>query len=380
MKYLRHKYSLISALLVTGITVTSCANYPYSPATTVQRIEASPQYRDGKFHNKVQTQVFSLEGMWNGMKEVVFNKHPDATPASEIPIVSVQQRQFSAIQPESKVRFTRLGHSTLLIRLGQQNWLTDPVFSERVSPLQWIGPERFHDVPLDLNDLPDITGVVISHNHYDHLDENSIKLLSNQVKHFVVPLGIGDALRKWGVDEAKIIELDWWQDFEVAGVQVVSTPAQHFSGRGITDGDETLWSSWVIRTNEAAVYFSGDTGYFEGFKEIGERFGPFDYAFMECGAYNEQWRDIHMLPEDTLQAFLDVKGKVLVPVHNSTFDLSTHAWYDPYVQINALAQRHGVELLTPVIGNTVDSSQPISNFTSLWWQPNTISHIDTEEK
>jgi len=380
MKYLKHKYSLISALLVTGITMTSCANYPYSPDTSVQRIEASPQYRDGKFHNKVQTQVFSLEGMWNGMKEVVFNKHPDSTPASEIPIVSVQQRQFSGIQPESNVRFTRLGHSTLLIRLGQQNWLTDPVFSERVSPLQWIGPKRFHDVPLDLNDLPDITGVVISHNHYDHLDEGSIKLLSNKVQHFVVPLGIGDSLREWGVEEGKIIELDWWQDFEVAGVQVVSTPAQHFSGRGITDGDETLWSSWVIRTNEAAVYFSGDTGYFEGFKEIGERFGPFDYAFMECGAYNEQWRDIHMLPEDTLQAFLDVKGKVLVPVHNSTFDLSTHAWYDPYVQINALAQQHGVELLTPVIGNTVDSSQPISNFTSLWWQPNTISQIDTEEK
>lgn len=248
--------------------------------------------------------------------------------------------------------------------MGQQNWLTAPVFSERVSPLQWIGPKRFHDVPLDLNDLPDITGVVISHNHYDHLDEGSIKLLSNKVQHFVVPLGIGDSLREWGVEEGKIIELDWWQDFEVAGVQVVSTPAQHFSGRGITDGDETLWSSWVIRTNEAAVYFSGDTGYFEGFKEIGERFGPFDYAFMECGAYNEQWRDIHMLPEDTLQAFLDVKGKVLVPVHNSTFDLSTHAWYDPYVQINALAEQHGVELLTPVIGNTVDSSQPISNFTS----------------
>lgn len=380
MKFLRHKYSLISALLILGITVTSCANYPYSPDASVQRIEASPQYRDGKFHNKVQTQVFSLEGMWKGLKEVAFNTHPDAIPATDIPTVSVQQQEYSDAQPESKVRFTRLGHSTLLIRLGQQNWLTDPVFSERVSPIQWLGPKRFHDVPMDLDQLPKIRGVIISHNHYDHLDEYSIKLLSDKVEHFIVPLGIGDSLREWGVAETKIRELDWWQQVAIDDVQVISTPAQHFSGRGLSDSDETLWSSWVLRSRDAAVYFSGDTGYFDGFKEIGEKYGPFDYAFMECGAYNQQWRDIHMMPEDTLQAFVDVKGRVLVPVHNSTFDLSTHAWYDPYVQIHALAQQHNITLLTPIIGNTVRSDQPISQFTSLWWQPNHISQLNLEEK
>lgn len=358
-------YPLLT-LLTVGALMTSCANYPYTPDDTLSRIESSPQFSEGKFRNKAETRIFSIKNAWAGLKEVAFNNHPRTVPKQAIPTIEVEHQQF--LKEGEEVKFARLGHSTLLIRLGNKNWLTDPVFSERVSPVQWMGPKRFHDVPMDLNDLPNIEGVVISHSHYDHLDHASIMRLKDSVNHFIVPLGIGDILRNWGVDDQKIVELDWWEKVQIDDVDIVSTPAQHFSGRSLTDSDETLWSSWVIKNAHSSIYFSGDTGYFDGFKDIGERYGPFDYAFMECGAYNQQWRDIHMMPEDTLQAFLDVQGKVLVPVHNGTFDLSNHAWYDPFEQIHQLAQEHDVKLLTPVIGDVVNSNQAPEMFSRLWWQ------------
>ncbi|WP_281646803.1 MBL fold metallo-hydrolase [Parendozoicomonas sp. Alg238-R29] len=351
--------------------MVGCAKFTGFSGRENDRFEQSPQFSQeaGKFRNQVSTNQFSFGKLWGATREVLFNKHPETTPADGVAIQPLNISAFEVSENQSP-RFARLGHSTLLIQLGGKNWLTDPVFSKRASPVQWAGPKRFHEVPVDIEQLPDIEGVLISHNHYDHLDYGSIQILKDSVNHFIVPLGIRSQLREWGVDESKIIELDWWQTKQFGDIELVSTPAQHFSGRGLLDSDKTLWSSWVIRTKDHSLYFSGDTGYFAGFKEIGERYGPFDYAFMECGAYNRLWRDIHMMPEDTLQAFKDVQGKVLVPIHNGTFDLSNHAWFDPMERITALAQQENIQTLLPVIGETISYSQTLNRPMESWWKRN----------
>lgn len=357
---------LAFGLLLSGALMTSCATYPNSSEQDIQRIQHSPQFSAGKFRNEQTTQVFSWSKIWAVANDYFLNKSNNSVPKTS-PLI--QTLTVDAFDPSNTntVSFARLGHSSLLIQLSGKFFLTDPVFSNRVSPVQWLGPKRFHPVPFNIDSLKEIEAVIISHNHYDHLDEGSIKQLKDKVNHFIVPLGIGDKLLAWGVDRHKITQLDWWENIQLNNIEIVSTPAQHFSGRGITDSDQTLWSSWVIRNSQHSLYFSGDTGYFPGFKEIGNQYGPFDYAFMECGAYNELWRDIHMMPEDSLQAFKDVKGKVMVPIHNGTFDLSTHAWFDPMEQITKLAQDHNIALLLPQMGQLVNPSV-VAHFA--WWNSN----------
>ncbi|MTI12446.1 hypothetical protein E1189_05285 [Sansalvadorimonas verongulae] len=342
----------------------------------VERFQASPQFSetDKKFRNKAEIHKQGVGQIWDTLKEYVLNKDKDAFPAEGIRTQMLAIDDFSE-GGQGDILFSRLGHSTLLIRLGGRNWLTDPVFSKRASPVQWAGPKRFHEVPVDIDQLPDIDGVIISHNHYDHLDYGSIQQLKDRVPHFLVPLGIARTLQSWGVAKEKIIELDWWQKTRVGDVEFIATPAQHFSGRGLFDSDKTLWNSWVIRNPEHSIYFSGDTGYFPGFKKIGERYGPFDYAFMECGAYNKLWADIHMMPEETLQAFKDVKGKVLVPIHNGTFDLAMHAWFDPMKRITALAKKENIQTLLPVIGETVRHSQLSNTKETNWWKASASSTL-----
>ena len=195
--------------------------------------------------------------------------------------------------------------------------------------------------------------MIISHDHYDHLDKASIKQLKDKVEHFVVPLGVDQHLMKWGVAEKQIQSLGWWQSFSTGSVELTATPAQHFSGRGVSDADETLWASWVIKGQAGNVFYSGDGGYFDGFKLIGEHLGPFDLTFIETGAYNRTWENVHMMPEQSVQAHLDVKGRYMVPVHNSTFDLALHAWYEPLERVSQAAEDRSVSLLTPMIGERV---------------------------
>ncbi len=375
-KLTKHK-TLTFGLLLSGVFMTSCATYPNSSDQEISRIQTSPQFSEGKFRNKQQTQVFEWGKTWAIMKDYFNNKSDKSVPKVAPPIQELTVDKFN-LENNTALNFARLGHSTLLIQMSGKYFLTDPVFSERVSPVQWLGPKRFHPVPMDIDSIKEIEAVIISHNHYDHLDEGSIKQLKEKVNHFVVPLGIGDKLMAWGVDESKITQLDWWQNIKLNDVELISTPAQHFSGRGITDTDKTLWSSWVIRNQQHSLYFSGDTGYFPGFKDIGEKYGPFDYAFMECGAYNELWRDIHMMPEDSLQAFKDVRGKVMVPIHNGTFDLSTHAWFDPMEKITKLAQENNVTLLLPQIGQLINTTEAVA--TSSWWIPKKQIALQTQAK
>ena len=286
-----------------------------------------------------------------------------ARPSRPIPLRPIPHEELaSGDQPV----LYRLGHSTVLIQLDGEYILTDPVFSKRASPVQWAGPKRFHPAPIAVEDLPQLKAVVISHDHYDHLDKQSIRDLASITEYFVTPLGVGDILIDWGVDEDQVVQMDWWEELELGSLLIAATPAQHFSGRGVTGRNQTLWASWVILGVQGRLFFSGDTGYFSGFKEIGEHYGPFDITLMEMGAYNPLWQDVHMLPEQGVQAHIDLGGRAMLPIHNSTFNLSTHDWFDPLEQAVALAEARDIHLLTPVIGEAVSIPEPEASVA--WWR------------
>ncbi|MFZ6768156.1 MBL fold metallo-hydrolase [Undibacterium sp. Di26W] len=338
-----------------------------SPAEGMRITDTVPQEAGAGFVNQAPVRepgfLQNLRIAW----KFFFDKPKDTVPSGSIPVFELTTAQLLAAPDNS---LYRLGHSTLLLKLQGEFWLTDPVFSERASPFQWMGPKRFHQPPISIADLPPIKGVILSHDHYDHLDYSAILQLAKKTEHFLTPLGVGERLVKWGIDRAKIQQLAWWQSTQVGGMQFVATPAQHFSGRGLHDRDQTLWASWTIIAPDLKIFFSGDTGYFKGFKEIGDKYGPFDLTLMETGAYNKMWPDIHMQPEESLQAHLDLRGKTMLPIHNGTFDLSMHSWYEPFERIVALAQQHGVRISTPQMGEEVDIAEPQTG--RRWWLfPNT---------
>ena len=309
---------------------------------------------------------------WSIAKAYWNDERTNASPKIDLPI---ERLSASELKSDHSDAVFRLGHSSVLLRLDGELILLDPVFAQRASPVQWIGPKRFHPVPISAEELPTIKAVVISHDHYDHLDKQTIQELSTKVEHFITPLKVGERLKRWGISASRVIELNWWQSINVGGLQIIATPSQHFSGRGILDKDKTLWASWVIKSSKRNVYFSGDSGYFPGFKRIGERYGPFDITLIETGAYNDLWSDIHMLPKQSLQAHIDLKGKVMIPIHNSTFDLALHNWFEPLEIIHNLANTAGVNLATPVFGQKYrfDSVQE----TETWWR-NSYVHASTD--
>lgn len=318
---------------------------------------------NGKFVNTEKRYETDVNNLWDIAKAYIKSKRLSPKPTKVMPTENLSRDE---LEQGSEDVLYRLGHSTILMRLNGEFILTDPVFSDRASPVQWAGPKRFHSTPITIEALPDIKVVVISHDHYDHLDKNTIKQLSGKVEHFVTPTKVGQYLIDWGVDKSKITELNWWESAQIENFTLVATPAQHFSGRGLFDRDSTLWASWVIKTDSSNLFFSGDGGYFGGFKEIGERFGPFDITLIENGAYNEHWPDIHMMPRQSIQAHIDLKGKAMLPIHNSTFDLSLHDWFEPLERTYVLALENEVRLITPIFGEAVSIKNPGNNYT--WWR------------
>lgn len=350
-----------SLLLISllGVVMTSCA------VIDKELMVASPQYRDGQFQNHKPIKTMEWGKIPGLLKRYITEERKDIEPAKPVPLKTIDQFVLSQLPQDSMTLF-RLGHSSFLLKADGEYWLIDPVFSERASPFSFIGPKRFHQPPISIEQLPPIKGVIISHNHYDHLDKAAVKQLTDKVDNFIVPLGIGRDLVHWGVKQQNIVEMDWWQSHQIGGVTLTSTPSQHFSGRGVTDTNKTLWSSWVIKTPEQSLYYTGDSGYFPGFKEIGEKFGPFDMTIIETGAYDKDWPDVHMTPEESLQAHIDVKGKKMIPAHNGTFDLAFHAWYEPLERITTLANNAGVDLITPIVGDAVDVQGADQKDT--WWR------------
>jgi L-ascorbate metabolism protein UlaG (beta-lactamase superfamily) len=296
---------------------------------------------------------------WKFMRD----KPKTTRPQGRIPVVRMT-REGLMEAPERSL--WRLGHSTVLMKLQGGFFLTDPVFAKRASPLWFLGPKRFHEPPISIRELPPITAVVISHDHYDHLDKRAIQKLKKKTAWFLVPRGVGAILRGWGVEAKRIRELEWWEETEVGGVKLACTPTQHFSGRSLWNRNQTLFGSWALMDGNFKIFYGGDSGYFDGFEEIGAKYGPFDVALIENGAYNERWRAVHMLPEESVQAFRDVKGRWMVPIHNGTFDLAFHPWWEPMERVQALAAQERIEVSTPKFGEAMRMDAMTRG--GCWWR------------
>lgn len=355
MRFSSHLSLFACSLLLLGCVSGSDLNARYAH---------SPQLKDGVFANPPNPDTPPGAGTWTIWSRFVFASKVGTVPVDPIPVRPLTTAQLEALDVQAN-HVVRLGHSSHLLKLQGKFWLIDPVFGERVSPVGFAGPKRFHAPPLTLQQLPPIEGLVISHDHYDHLDLPTIEYLAQRVQRYFVPLGVKARLVDMGVPAERVQEFDWWQGATHAGVQLTATPAQHFSGRGLTDRNRTLWASWVIQSGGQRIYYSGDSGYFSAFKQIGERFGGFDLALMENGAYDTHWPGVHMTPEETVQAFQDLRAKVLYAVHNSTFDLAFHTWQDPLDRLATLSADKGIELATPEIGEVLTVGQPRSN--KRWW-------------
>ncbi len=285
------------------------------------------------------------------------------TPRDPQDVIRLSSGDFGP--PSTTVSIRWFGHSTVMIEIEGRRVLTDPIWSDRASPVGFVGPKRFSPPLIPLADLPTPDAVVISHDHYDHLDEDTVRALAVRGVPFYVPLGVGAHLRDWGVDEAQIHEHDWWQESQVAGLRLVCAPARHFSGRSLTDRNRTLWASWAILGQRNRVYFGGDSGLFPGIAEIGERLGPFDVTMLDSGAYNPMWRDVHMGPEQALRAHRALGGKVFMPIHWALFNLSFHGWTEPGERVLAMAQRDGDPTALPRPGQIWSPAGPLPF--ARWW-------------
>jgi L-ascorbate metabolism protein UlaG (beta-lactamase superfamily) len=337
-------------------------------ASSTNTMKNESNHFDGKhYYNQPAEQP--MESVWKIWWYFLTESRVDTVPEHPLPVQHLAWSSWQALS-DDQVHVVRLGHSSLLLKLHGQQWLVDPVFSERASPVSFAGPERFHPVPIDVESMPMMDGLLLSHDHYDHLDADTIQRIHPKIKRFITTLGVGQRLQGFGVPAEKITELDWQHSVQIAGIYITAEPAQHFSGRGLFDRNSTLWASWVIESiaqnKHTKIYFSSDSGYFEGFKRIGERHGPFDLALMEAGAWDKMWAGIHMTPEQSVQAHIDVQAKVMMPIHNSTFELAFHPWYEPLEQVFAISQQKEIALSTPMMGEvyTLGTTPTVNT----WWR------------
>lgn len=333
----------------------------------LERIQASPQWHGGSFHNRtstsleVQADAESKAEQRDAFRRYLLDRE-GRRPVRPIPV----ERPDWGTAGVGELHLTWLGHASSLVDIDGARVLIDPVFGDRAAPSQHIGPKRLHPAPCPTDALPELDVIVVSHDHYDHLCTPTVRALAaTQTAPFVTALGVGAHLEAWGVPPERIIELDWDESHEVAGLQVTATPAQHFSGRGLRRNG-TLWASWVLAGPSHRVFYSGDTGYCDDFARIGETHGPFDLTLIQVGAYDAGWPDIHMTPEEGVRTHVDLRGRLVVPVHWGTFVLAPHPWAEPAELMLAAAAEAGVEVAVPRLGARIDVGAPFA--TDPWWR------------
>ncbi|MDP5185426.1 MBL fold metallo-hydrolase [Blastococcus sp. BMG 814] len=323
-------------------------------------VAGSPQFSEGKFHNRMPTPALSPANTRDGLLRQWHEERYVGLPGAPIPLAHADLPDDAA-----ELAVTWFGHASALLEIDGRRVLLDPVWGHRVSPSPIIGPTRLHEPPMALEELPPVDAVLISHDHYDHLDLPTVRtLLRTQRAPWVVPLGIGEHLRKWGVPDERIVELDWDGEHRLGDLVLTCTEARHFSGRYF-HRDTTLWASWVIAGPRHRVFFGGDTGYTPAFAGIGARLGPFDLTLLPIGAYNDAWHAIHMDPEEAVRAHGDLGGRVLLPVHWATFNLAFHRWAEPVQRLLAAAGARGVDVVVPQPGERVDVLSPPPSRD--WW-------------
>jgi L-ascorbate metabolism protein UlaG (beta-lactamase superfamily) len=330
------------------------------------RARANPLYRDGAFANPLPPASYT----WDDVRNLIdgqFLGDEVREPPAPIPVVQVAPASLRPAPPNPGLRAFWIGHASVYVEIDGQRLLIDPMFSDYASPFEF-GPRRFHPPPIALAELPAIHGVLITHDHYDHLDMHTMQQLAQRDTLFFVPLGIGAHLERWGVAPSRIREMEWGQEQTVGSVRIVSTPSRHYSGRRLGDRNATLWTSWSVLGARQRFFVSGDTGYSDHFGKIGAQHGPFDLAFVKVGAYGPgaPWLDIHMSAEDAVRAAKDVRAKRLFPVHWGTFNLAFHAWDEPIRRTLAAARALQLDVVTPRIGETVDADMPFAS--SAWWE------------
>ena len=344
------------------------------------RMQGSPRWVDGRFANVHKTfpGLRSADIPWREF----FCARDERRPKAPLPVVDPTSEWST--RTRTGLRVTWLGHSTLLVEIGPFRILTDPVWGSRASPAPGIGPRRFQPPPVPLDALPPIDLVLLSHDHYDHLDYRTIRTLAPRGVPFVTPLGVGAHLERWGIEPHRITELDWWERAEGPGAEsgarlvVTAAPAQHFSGRGIGSRNATLWCSYAIQNGDRSFFYGGDSGLMPGFVEIRDRLGPFDLHAIEIGAYHPAWGDIHMGPANALRAHEMLGDAPLLPIHWGTFDLATHRWDQPIEVLTRLGAESGAALVVPRLGEPVEPG--IFPESTAWWRPIAALHSDGQDR
>jgi L-ascorbate metabolism protein UlaG (beta-lactamase superfamily) len=335
----------------------------------IETYARSKQWNEVVFENAEPTTIdvnfFTLPRMLYKQ----FSNRANREPGQPLPIHSFNKDEF--LKPGPGVKAVWFGHSAILMRIANTTVFIDPMLGPNAAPISPFPVKRFSENTLDLIDqLPDLDLVLLSHDHYDHLDYESILKLRNKTNHFFVALGVGRHLKKWGIGSEKITEFDWWDDRLINDLKITFTPSRHFSGRGLTDRSKSLWGGWVFRTDKENIWFSGDGGYGPHFKEIGKRLAPFDFAFMECGQYSDLWHQIHMYPEESVQAAIDAGAEKAMPVHWGAFSLAQHPWTEPAERWAAEAGEKGVDYIMPGLGETIDIH---SGMKAEWWKSEPFS-------
>lgn len=365
---------IVTLLIITGVAIGGGAIYlKANPAiggklsqTDLERFKKSKQFNGEIFENEIYTAMdMSFTSIVSTAYQFIKGV-PNSRPEQEPELIKVDSLEL--VKNQFRPRLIWFGHSAFLMQLGGKNILIDPMLGKVPAPSDFLGGNRYNsDLPIEIAEMPAIDAILISHDHYDHLDYKSIVQVKDKCQHFYVPLGVGAHLKEWGVAQEKITEMDWWEEQSLGEIKLAFTPARHFSGRGISDRNKTFWGSWVIKSDTSSVYFSGDGGYGPHFKEIAKKYGPFDFAMMECGQYNEKWHDIHMMPEETAQASLDINTKVMMPIHWGAFTLALHSWTDPVERVSKRLKELNQQYIIPKIGESLYLDSLPKNHSD-WWK------------